>query len=616
MGAQAATVPAGPRSHWVDARTWFAAGPYLAATAGVLLGVVSVTARAEVGRYSDADLALGGLSGVLFLGAGLVAHRRRPGNLVGALMVLVGIGWYAEDLQLAASPVLYTAGLMLTVASTGFLAHLVLAFPTGRLESVPQRWLVAAAYLAVFGVSPLRVMFFDPAFSSRDPGTNLLLVWPSGEVTHAILIVVESLGAAVAVGIIVVLVRRWRAAGPHRRRVLAPVFLAGLIGAAASFGYGALGDVPLGRALLVTYKLAFCLLPLGLLVGVLREQLGRNAASHLLAQLAPALSPKQLRDRLAEALGDRTLQIGYWSGDGSTLVDSFGEPVAVTAGRAITPVEHGGRRVAALIHDETLRDDAHVLAAVTTAVGLTLGNQQLAAEAHAAQARAEAAAAQERRRLERDLHDGAQQHLVAAALGLRLAERSLAGTAAGPGKDPAAGLGVDPAARPGGDPAAGPGVDPAALRALVADAAHHLESALARLRWLANGTPQAIVADGLVPALRALVARLPLPVELTAEPVPRLPEAVETTAYFVVAESLANTMKHSLAGRARVRVACDLRRLRIRVDDDGVGTADLGRGTGLAGLAERVRGLGGELTVYSEPGSGTSVSATLPSTGG
>lgn len=578
---------------WVNHRLpWRSIGlPAVAATGG-LLGVASVALRARTGQFSDADLALGGLSGFLFIAAGVIAHRRGAAPLVGWLMVLVGAGWFAEDLQFAAHPVPFTAGQMLVVASTGFLVHLVLAFPTGRLESRPQRWLVAAGYLAVFAVAPLRVLGYQPDHLARAAPQNLLLVPRWSPLTGLADAAVDLIGAVVAIGVLGVLVRRWSVASPHRRRVLAPVLLAGLVGAGASLGYGLLGDVPAGRALLVVYKLAFCALPLGFLVGVLRDQLGRNAASHLLARLPAAPTPHQLRDRLAEVLGDRTLQVGYWRPDGRSLVDAHGQPLDPSGGgpgRASTIVEHGGRPVAALIHDPTLCHNPHVLHAVAATVGLTLANQRLAAEVRAqreeavvAQQRAATAADQERRRLERDLHDGAQQHLVAAALGLRLIQQGF----------------PEPA-------------DPQ-LRELVAGAAHHVEVALVRLRWLAGGTPSELVADGLVPALRTLVARSPLPVELAAGEPPPLPREVQTTAYFVVAEALANAMRHGQASRCRIQVGYAGQRLRVEVSDDGVGGADPLAGSGLAGLADRVRATGGELTVHSPPGQGTSVTATLP----
>ncbi|MGH3914915.1 MAG: sensor histidine kinase, partial [Pseudonocardiaceae bacterium] len=190
------------------------------------------------------------------------------------------------------------------------------------------------------------------------------------------------------------------------------------------------------------------------------------------------------------------------------------------------------------------------------------------------------------RRLERDLHDGAQQRLVTAALGLRLAEQKLT-----------------------------PDADPQ-LRALLSSSAEGLDAALVELRELARGIHPAVLTEaGLLAAVHALAARCPIPVELAAPLLPRLPEAVEATAYFVVAEALTNVIKHARARRVRLTLTQDGGSLLVRVEDDGVGSAEIIGGSGLQGLRDRVAALDGELTVRSVPGAGTWVAATLPCDG-
>jgi signal transduction histidine kinase len=188
----------------------------------------------------------------------------------------------------------------------------------------------------------------------------------------------------------------------------------------------------------------------------------------------------------------------------------------------------------------------------------------------------------ERKRVERDLHDGAQQRLVAVALELQLVRRKL-------------------------------DTDPAAAAELLETAADELSGATRELRELARGLHPPLLADrGLVPALEALATRAPVPVAVEADDVERAPEAVEAAAYFVVAEALTNVARHARAERAVVRVVRDDGRLRVEVEDDGAGGADVAAGSGLRGLADRVRALDGSLEVESRPGRGSTVRATLP----
>jgi signal transduction histidine kinase len=192
----------------------------------------------------------------------------------------------------------------------------------------------------------------------------------------------------------------------------------------------------------------------------------------------------------------------------------------------------------------------------------------------------------ERRRLERNLHDGAQQRLVATALTLRLAERRLDADA---------------------------DADPGAVRGLLAQAHGEVEQALGELRELARGLHPAVLTDrGLAAALEALATRAPVPVEVVGAPDERLPERVEAAAYYVVSEALANVTKYARASAVRVEVEQVDGHLVVTVSDDGVGGADAAAGSGLRGLADRVEALGGRLEVTSPPGAGTTLRARVP----
>ncbi len=566
---------------------------YLAVGLGVLFGVSGLVFKAQDSSHSAVDTVLGGAGGFLFLAVGALAHARRPANQVGLLMVLVGAGFFAEDLQLSRTPWVCTAGVPLTRASSGFVVHLVLAFPTGRLASRAQRLLAAATYATVFGLAPVAALFIDTRLRA-DPTPNLLLIAGHTPLARTLNQIEESIGAAIAAGVLVVLVRRWQAAGPPLRRVLAPVFLTGLLGGAATLTGGVLGSThPLRSTFLWVYWVAFCLLPLGFLAGVLRIQLGRTAVGDLLGQLREPLSAADLQRLLARSLGDPSLQVGYWRPDADAFVDGDGRPLRLPEDdpqRAVWPVERDGRRVAALIYDPALREDPHRLDAVAVAAGLALDNQRLAAEVcaqlaevRASRVRIVAAADAARRRLERDLHDGAQQQLVAARLLLRLAQQRLDGT-------------IDEQ-----------------TDALLARSADGLDAAMNELRELARGIhPAVLTTAGLLPAVRALTEKTPLDVRLTTTAVPRLNPAVEATGYFVVAEALTNTLKYAHADHIRISVEYIDGRLRIEIADNGIGGADITAGTGLSGLRDRLAALDGTLTVHSPAGHGTTVCALLP----
>jgi signal transduction histidine kinase len=257
--------------------------------------------------------------------------------------------------------------------------------------------------------------------------------------------------------------------------------------------------------------------------------------------------------------------------------------------RAVTKVEREGECVAAIVHDPTLPQMRGHVEAAGAAAALALDNERLDAalrskidELRRSRERMLQIGLEERRRLERDLHDGAQQRLVAMALNIRLARAKL-------------------------------NEDPLAAEHLLATAGTELDSALEELRELARGIHPAVLTDrGLATALATLATRAPVPVELGELPDERLPEAVELAAYFVVAEALTNVAKYSEASHATVHVDRNNGRVVVEVADDGIGGADPGRGTGLRGLADRIAVLEGRLEVESEKGEGTTVRASIP----
>jgi signal transduction histidine kinase len=297
------------------------------------------------------------------------------------------------------------------------------------------------------------------------------------------------------------------------------------------------------------------------------------------------------RDLLRKALGDPDLDIVYPRVGSGGWIDGLGVgSPTVAAGRALTTIDRGGQPAAALIHDRALLEDRDRLDAAIQAASIAIDNERLKAqlqshlaEVQASRARIVDAGDRELRRLERNLHDGAQQRLVGLALLLRLAVRE---------------AGADARTE---------------LTQLLAEASRELDDAVAELRELARGIHPAIVDDaGLGPAIEDLTERPGVPVVAQVAVPDRLPPAVEVGAYYLVAEALTNVNKHAGATEAIVRATVANGTLHIAVTDDGIGGADARPGSGLEGLADRVEALGGELSVDSEAGRGTTVAAAIP----
>jgi signal transduction histidine kinase len=332
--------------------------------------------------------------------------------------------------------------------------------------------------------------------------------------------------------------------------------------------------------------------PLALLFGVLRSRLDRSAVSSMIVELGAGLPPDRLEHVLARTLHDPSLRLAFWLPERAAFVDSRGAPVAVTpteADRALTYLERDGARLAVLVHDAALAENPELVSAVAAGATMAVENERLHAEVQAqlrevqeSRARIVEAADAARRQVERDLHDGAQQRLVTAALALTLAGRRL-GSA--PNDE---------------------------IAALLRQTGDELTGALDELRELARGIYPILLTDaGLGPALTALAERSPIPAVLATAPGGRLPEPLEQAAYFVVSEALANAAKHSAAGSVTVDARSRDGALVVRVVDDGVGGADAG-GSGLRGLADRVAAAGGRLRVDSPAGGGTRLTAELP----
>jgi signal transduction histidine kinase len=526
--------------------------------------------------------ALGLLVGWSFIGTGLFAWWRRPGNRTGVLMAAVGFAWFATGVSAANDDLLFTIGIALDGVFPAIAGHLLLAFPTGRLHTRAERTVVAAVY---FTVTVLQV----PSLLFESDPRNLLVVEPDQQLSDLLDALQFGVVLVLFVASSALLVRRWAAAPTAQRRTLDPVMWTG--GASLAAYVLAKGFDAAGSRVEVLERLALALLatvPFGFLAGLLRSRLAQAVAvSGLVRRLGEAPEPDALRAALAEALGDPSLALAYWIPVSERFVDAEGRPLTLRDG-AWTEVELNGRRVGAIVHDPALADEPQLVDAAGAAAALALENQRLSAELRAridelrtSRARLVEAGDAERRRLERNLHDGAQSRLVALAMKLRLARARA--------KD-----------RP-------------EIAELLDESSTELQASLDELRELARGIHPAVLTDrGLGPALESLASRTPVPVEIAGDVPDDLPPPVATAIYFVASEALTNVAKYAGAEHATLTVRRVADTVVVEVADNGIGGADIASGSGLRGLADRVAAFDGRLQVHSPSGDGTRLRAEIP----
>jgi signal transduction histidine kinase len=558
------------------------ADPVLLLPAAVLLGLLAAWGALSRGASRtgvEVDLAVAWA----FAGAAVIALSRPALRRVGVLMGATSGALLLGYLQLSRSSSLWTMGWVLGFLSLGLLTQLVLSYPDGRVWSIPARLVVVVAYVDAVGMALLTALF-EP-----EP-RNLLFVHAAGHTVDAINRATYAVGFVSASAVLVLVVGRLLVLRGVARRVALPL-LAGAVLATSVFAVRsaafALGNPGLGDRLERTDQLATILIPLGFFAGLLWSRLRRTGASTLVVELR-AGGIETLRDRLARALGDPTLEVVYWLDDAAGYVDDQGLPVQLplSTKRAVTKVLADGAPVAALLHDPALLDEPDLIESVRATAGLVLENQRLAAEVRAqlaevraSRARIVAAADDERRRLERDLHDGAQQQLVGLSLKLRLAQS---------------------------------GADAATVAALD-QAQDDVEQALGDLREFARGVhPSILREDGLDAAVEVLARRASLPVDVRGAIGRRLPDAVELAAFFFISEALTNIAKHAAASGATLELIARDGLLTITVSDDGVGGADPRKGSGLAGLADRLAALDGTIALEDAAGKGTCLVARIP----
>jgi signal transduction histidine kinase len=556
---------------------------WIAALAGEILALVPLVFDGDIPL--DGPAVMSRLLGGSFAACGLLVWHRRPDSRAGQLMTATGFALFIAplltQLHLALAD---TIAFQLNELWTILFVSLILTFATGgRLRSRLDAALIAAFVL------PLIVLQFVWLLFAELDG-NLLSVFADADTAKALDSTQRALFAAAALTMAIVIAVRWRAASAPRRRALLPG-LAGLVCLLFIVSLLITDLVAHREDWMVWIALGSTLLvPGAFLVGLLRSRLARGGLADLFRDLANVRRP-ELPAALAHAVGDPSLVVAYRLPGSLGYADAGGGAVMVPPAahdRACTDVVVRGEPVAALVYDASLEDDPELVEAISSAAAIAIENEDLRVEAEerlgelqASRERIVAAGDAERRRLERNLHDGAQQRLVAIALQLRLLQDHI----------------LD---------------DPGRAHELAVTARDEVGESLSELRELARGLHPAVLDYGLRGALEALAGRATVPTQVTIETDEPFPEPVELAAYFVACEALANIGKYAHASIAHVRVWRRGDLAGIEIADDGVGGADVAAGSGLRGLADRVEALDGQLRLSSPAGAGTVLTAELP----
>jgi signal transduction histidine kinase len=568
----------------------------------LLFGPYATYQLTQTAERSPALLLADVAVGWSMIAAGLIIADRRPGNRIGPLAILTGFAWFAGD---------FTNSDIAVVAYLATLGHgwfdplfalVILAYPAGRITrridralaigfvAVQAGWTIAQAY----GARPIAWWECPTCISTVDRWISAYFALePIGRIETLLL-------TALSIGLLGVVAARWiRATGATRSRQT-PVLVAGLVlagGFIVNFVWQTVlptsAREPIGELRVIVLALTRVLVAVSLLIGVLRDDAARGRIADLVVRLDGLPPLPVLQASLRDALGDPSLNVYRWEPSLARFTDATGQvalPPTDGPMRAVLAIGTAEAPELVIAHDPALRDDPGLVAAATAAVRLAVENERLQAEVRAqleavqaSRARIVEAQDDERRRIERDLHDGAQQRLVSLQLSLHMLRRDL-----------------------------GPDADPAAVAELEAASAE-AAAAISDIRELARGVHPAILTEaGLGPALASLADRAPLPVVVVDELDRRLPSSVEATAYFVTAEAVTNAIKHAGATRVDVRTWLADDQLRLDVKDDGRGGADPSDGTGLTGIRDRVAALGGTINVQSDIGQGTRLEVALP----
>jgi len=577
---------------------------------GTAVAVGAVSVLVPVSAASSTTLALETAARAIAVGipvaVGLVAWRRPPFERFGRLLVATGAAVLLVTLARSDDAVLYSTGRVVDWGVEAGLIYLILAFPSGRLAQQVDRALATTAVLLVgllFLPTALLVETYPTpaawATCGPDCPRNAFMA-----VTHEPSVIDQFvtpvrvlLAIALFVAIIARLAHRVRGATRLGRRTLTPLLAVAMAWASALGLFLGVRMAWPGSVLVegVVWLIAFTVpaMAVAFLIGLVRWWAYVGASlRRLAAGLRSPLAPEDLRSALAGAFEDPSLEVVYRVADG--WVDGDGRTRAAPApgsGRCLTEVANGDRIVGGLIHDAALRYERAFSDAAASFAAQTLESHRLAAdtdlllrEVHESRARIAAGADNERRRIERDIHEGAQQRLLSLRIRLDVAGR--------------------------------PGQDPAAAAVALRDLADEVDAAIDDVHSLARGTyPYVLTDQGLAAALALAAGDAPVPTTVIAQPLRRHAAEIENAVYFCCLEAVQNAAQHAgHAAAVRITVAERDDSVCFDVQDDGSGfELDAVRaGGGLTNIRDRVAAVRGRVTIESTPGRGTHISATIP----
>jgi signal transduction histidine kinase len=583
------------------------------ATPAVALCAATVAFSLAAAPAGDRALAtvVHGLMVAVPAGVGLAALRRRPGNRFALLLLASALLMSVTTAAVSDDSVPYSIGRIAVWLVEPVFVYLLLAFPSGRLTASRDR-VAFGAVLAVDALLYLPTVFVVEHFPEPSPWGTCGNACPPNAfalagsepafVEDLVRPLREGLTVVVFLAVAVLIAGRMRRSAPLGRRALAPVLATAVFRMVALATYDAArGDGQPSAAVETLgsiYALTLPLIALGFAGGLLQARLyGAGALERLTRRLRAGVTASELRVEMAEAFEDPALQIAYRAPhEPEQWVSDTGRPVPAPLarpGRVIMEVRASGR-VAAIDHDAGLALEPGIVQAAATYAVALLQNSRLVAEQQLSlrelaesRARILSAGVQARRRIERDLHDGAQQRLVALRTHLALESDRL--------RDRSANV-ADALAKLGDD----------------------VEETIDDVRSIARGIYPSLLADGgLDEAIRAAALGAPIPARVDSDGVRRYEPEVETTIYYACVEALQNAVKHAHGATGVWISLSDTGSLRFEVRDDGAGFSEpASAGAGLTNIRDRLAALGGLATIESTPGVGTRVAGIVPVNGG
>ncbi len=534
--------------------------------------------------------------GVLLVWSVAVAVRLRyPQRPLGTLLFVLSGAYGVQTLAASPDAYLFTLARVARPAVEALLIWVMLAFPSGRLLGRAERSLVLASGLAVLllwlpglffsNIIPLAGSF---VMCQPDCPRNVLFIADRPELARLFHLGFRAAGTLILIATALLLSFRLRQATPLMRRALAPVLLASIARALTMAIF-----LTQSAFTLALHALTFWAVPLSIALGLLRGRLYvAKALQRLVTGLRERPTMDDLRQVMASALDDPLLSVAYWRTESDSWVDALGQTVALpyptpVKGRAVKILlDSASRPVAALVHDVALLEEPVLIEAVANSMQVALVSHRMEAELKSSVTHTAAAVEEERHRIERDLHDGAQQRLIAMRMKLGVTQRLLEN-------------------------------DPRRAMSLVQELGGDVDAALEDLRALAHGiAPPLLVERGLPDALAEVALRAVMPVKTDIANIGRLPPSVERAVYFCCLEALQNAAKH--AGPT-ASVSLTLKRsaqgLQFSIVDDGpaqLGAAVNPDGQGLRNMTERMKSVGGTLEIVQPPDGGFQVLGSVP----